>query len=119
MTYERTLSAMLTNLLERLAPHWPIEDPDGPDERTFWERVHDEDARRAENASTVFSTWRPDRGERAHWDLIHGFQVTHWNIGVGVESERANRFAEGHLFISLGLGPWALMLMRTSPRSTR
>lgn len=110
---------MLGALLERAAPHIPAEDQaiDGPDTRSFRERLYAADQTRSENPNILWSNWRSEA--KPHWEIVTCFQWTHWVLGIDIQSEHVSPWCDGHLWICLGFGPWTLSIARTIPRGRR
>lgn len=102
----------MTALLERLAPHWPPEDQavDGPDRRSFWQRLLDEDERRSQRASTLWASRHYKQGV-PFWELSCGLMATRWALGIDVEFGQI-----GDAYFSVALGPWSMCLRREIPR---
>jgi hypothetical protein len=102
------------NLLEKLAPH---DTEDGPDTRSFWERLWHADEQRSQNPNTLWSSF--DKETRVYWELISTWQWLCWGFGINIQGERARTYCEGHLWISIDLGPYGIALQRTTPRKLR
>lgn len=108
---------MIGALLERLAPHWPVEDEveDGPDTRSFRTRLHAADQYRSENPKQWLTTWSKEGDP--YWEVAGCLQWTHWGIGVDVESELPAPWYEGHLWVTFGLGPYTVTIARSRPKT--
>jgi hypothetical protein len=104
----------ITAVLERIAPHEPIEEqvtPYGtPDLRTFAERLHDADTSRAENPNTI---WANAPRAIPSIEVYTCWQWTHWGIGLDTVWQHGGPKGHEHGFMSrldtmLMIGPWSI-----------
>lgn len=102
---------MISKLLERLAPH---DVDEAVDDRTFLRRLADADEQRAQNPHLLWSS--PYRDGLPAWEAVASFQWTHWGLGVDVEHQSVGQYWNGHTFITVAVGPWAVTLCRDVPR---
>lgn len=100
--------------------HWlaPFEEAidqiaDGPDNRSFWERVHDADTGRSENSTIWYSNYDE---HRPSVEIGWGVQVTDWGLGVEIDQQRASTQWEGRINLTVRFGPLVAWFSYVTPK---